>query len=223
MNASLKRSSFVFTAALLASAVFAAPLAMAASKTAAKSPGKPCSKVGTVSKSGTLSLKCVKSGKKLIWQIVKTAKPAPTKASSTPKATPSSTPTMTLVPSQSAYDITVASSQWNFAFTYFVDGSKAALHSAPGDSSFLYVPEGKLVHFTLTSADTTHGFWVPGLSIDNSMDPGVTGHLDFTASKTGTFPGRCNVSSCGRGHAGMAFTVKVVSAEDYIKYISSLK
>lgn len=223
MNAPLKKSSLVITAALLALAVLTTPIAMAASKTAAKSPGKPCSKVGTVSKSGTVSLKCVKSGKKLIWQVVKAAKPAPTKASSTPQATPSSTPTMTLVPSQSAYDVTVASSQWNFAFTYFVDGSKAALHSAPGDSSVLYVPEGKLVHFTLTAADTTHGFWVPGLSIDNSMDPGVTGHLDFTASKTGTFPGRCNVSSCGRGHAGMAFTVKVVSAEDYIKYLSSLK
>lgn len=223
MNASLKKSSLVITTALLALAVLAAPISMAASKTAAKSPGKPCPKVGKVFKSGTVSLKCVKSGKKLIWQLVKAAKPAPTKTTNTPKATPSSTPTMTLVPSQSAYDITVASSQWNFAFTYFVDGSKTALHSAPGDSSVLYVPEGKPVHFTLTSADTTHGFWVPGLSIDNSMDPGVTGHLNFTASKTGTFPGRCNVSSCGRGHAGMAFTVKVVSAEDYIKYISSLK
>ncbi|HEY3292717.1 MAG TPA: hypothetical protein VGJ85_03695, partial [Candidatus Nanopelagicaceae bacterium] len=63
----------------------------------------------------------------------------------------------------------------------------------------------------------------PGLSIDSSMDPGVTGHLDFTASKTGEFPGRCNVSRCGRGHAGMAFTVKVVSADDYLKYLSSLK
>lgn len=216
MSPSLKKSSLAISTALLALAVFSAPMALAATK----SPGKPCPKVGTVTKSGALSLKCVKSGKKLVWQIVKSAKPTPTTA---PKATPSSTPTMTLVPSQSAYDITVASSQWNFAFTYFVDGSKASLHSAPGDSSTLYVPEGKLVHFTLTSADTTHGFWVPGLSIDNSMDPGVAGHLDFTASKTGTFPGRCNVSSCGRGHAGMAFTVKVVSAEDYVKYLSSLK
>ena len=223
MNAFLKKSSLVITTALLALAMLAAPIAMAASKAAAKSPGKPCPKVGTVSKSGTVSLKCVKSGKKLVWQIVKAAKPAPAKASSTAKATPSSSPTMTLVPGQSAYDITVASSQWNFAFTYFVDGNKAALHSASGNSSVLYVPEGKLVHFTLTSADTTHGFWVPCLSIDNSMDPGVTGHLDFTASKVGTFPGRCNVSSCGRGHAGMAFTVKVVSAEDYVKYLSSLK
>ena len=219
MTASLKKSTLVVTSALLALAVLSAPLAFAATK----SPGMPCPKVGAVAKSGSLSLKCVKSGKKIVWQMVKAAKPAPTKTSISPTATPSSTPTMTLVASQSAYDITVASSQWNFAFTYFVDGSKASRHSAPGDSSILYVPEGKLVHFTLTSADTTHGFWVPGLLIDNSMDPGVTGHLDFTASKTGAFPGRCNVSSCGRGHGGMAFTVKVVSAEDYLKYLSSLK
>ncbi len=216
MTTPLKASSLVITSALLALTALSPPLAFAATK----SPGKPCPKVGTVAKSGALSLKCVKSGKKTIWRIVKTAKSTPT---TSPKATPSPTPTMTLVPSQSAYDITVASSQWNFAFTYFLDGSKASRHSAPGDSSVLYLPEGKLIHFTLTSADTTHGFWIPGLSIDNSMDPSITGHLDFTASKLGIFPGRCNVSSCGRGHAGMAFTVKVVSADDYIKYISSLR
>lgn len=216
MTTPLKASSLVITSALLALTALSPPLAFAATK----SPGKPCPKVGTVAKSGALSLKCVKSGKKTIWRIVKTAKSTPT---TSPQATPSPTPTMTLVPSQSAYDITVASSQWNFAFTYFLDGSKASRHSAPGDSSVLYVPEGKLIHFTLTSADTTHGFWIPGLSIDNSMDPSITGHLDFTASKLGIFPGRCNVSSCGRGHAGMAFTVKVVSADDYIKYISSLR
>jgi heme/copper-type cytochrome/quinol oxidase subunit 2 len=223
MNASLKKSSLIITTALLALTVLAAPLAMATSKSTAKAPGKVCPKVGTIVKSGALSLKCIRSGKKLIWQKLKAVKPAPTKVATSPSTTPSPASTMTLVPAQSAYDITVASSQWNFAFTYFVDGSKTALLSAPGDSSILYVPEGKLVHFTLTSADVTHGFWVPGLSINNSMDPGDTGHLDFTASKTGIFPGRCNVSSCGRGHAGMAFTVKVVSAQDYLKYISSLK
>jgi len=217
MNPSLKRTTLLISSAIVTVAVLSAPLALGASKTAAKSPGSPCPKVGTVAKSGALSLKCVKSGKKLVWQVVKAANPSPTKAA------PSASPTMAWVPAQSAFDITVASSQWNFEFTYFVDGSKTSLHSASGDSSVLYIPEGKLVHFTLTSADTTHGFWIPGLSIDSSTDPGVTGHLDFTASKTGTFPGRCNVSSCGRGHAGMAFTVKVVSPEDYLKYLSTLK
>ncbi len=223
MNASLKKPVLVFSCAVFALVVLSTPLAYSVSKAAAKSPGSACPKVGTTAKSGAVSLKCVKSGKKLIWQVVKAAKPSPSKSASVPSASATPTSSVALVPAQSAYDITVASSQWNFDFTYFVDGSKSARHSAPGDSSVLYIPEGKLVRFTLTSADTTHGFWIPGLSIDSSMDPGVAGHLDFTASKTGTFPGRCNVSSCGRGHAGMAFTVKVVSADDYLKYLSSLK
>lgn len=221
MNASLKKSALGFTATVFTLAIFSSPLAFSASKAVVKSPGHACPKAGATVKTGAVSLKCVKSGKKLVWQAVKSAKPVP--AATTTSATPTPSATQAILPAQSSYDITVASSQWNFAFTYFVDGSKTALHSAPADSAVLYVPEGKQVHFTLTSADTTHGFWIPGLSIDSSMDPGVTGHLDFTASKTGSFPGRCNVSSCGRGHAGMAFTVKVVSADDYLKYLSSLK
>ncbi len=219
MNPSRHKTALLLATTVLAAAIFSAPFAFSASKATPKSPGHACPKAGAKAKTGAVSLKCVKSGKKLTWRVIKTAKP------STPKPKPTSKVSVSvpLLPAQSSYDITVASSQWNFDFTYFVDGSKTARHSAPGDSAVLYIPEGKLVHFTLTSADTTHGFWVPGLSIDSSMDPGVSGRLDFTANKTGTFPGRCNVSSCGRGHAGMAFAVKVVSADEYLKYLSSLK
>lgn len=220
MNTSFKKIALVLSSATVAVALLTAPQAFAAAKAASKVPGHICPKVGAIAKYGSHPIKCVKSGKKLIWQIVKTPKTVNPKPSTAPSAAP--TASAASLPAQSAYDVTVASSQWNFSFTYFVDGSKSAKHSAPGESSVLYIPEGKLVHFTLTSADVSHGFWVPGLSIDSSMDPGVTGHLDFTASKTGTFPGRCNVTSCGRGHAGMAFTVKVVSQEDYLKYLSSL-
>jgi heme/copper-type cytochrome/quinol oxidase subunit 2 len=218
MTTSLKRSSLVISAFVFAIAVITAPVAFSASYGTAK-PGSACPKVGLLKKSASTQLKCIKHGKKLIWQIVKPAKPI----TPNPSATPSASPTIASLPSQTAYDITASSSQWNFEFTYFVDGSRTARHSASGDSSILYIPENKNVHFTLTSADTTHGFWVPALSINSSMDPGVSGHLDFTTSKVGTFPGRCNVSSCGRGHAGMAFTVKVVSDQDFLKYLSSLK
>jgi heme/copper-type cytochrome/quinol oxidase subunit 2 len=215
MNTSLKKSPLVIF--VFAIAVISAPLAFSASYGGVK-PGSTCSKVGSLTKSVSTHFKCVKNGKKLTWQIVKAKKPIAPKPSASPTkaVTPSATPTVTSLASQSAYDITVASSQWNFEFTYFVDGSKTARHSAPGDSSILFIPESKIVHFTLTSADTTHGFWIPALSINSSMDPGVSGHL-------GTFPGRCNVSSCGRGHAGMAFTVKVVSDQDFLNYLSSLK
>jgi len=221
MTTSLKKVSLVLVSVVSTIAVLSAPFAFSAT------PGKACAKVGTVAKSATASLRCVKNGKKLVWQVVKATKPSPkpTKVATSPgtSSTPTSAPTLSSLPAQTSYDITVAASQWNFAFTYFVDGRKTPLSSAPSDSSLLYVPEGKLVHFTLTSADTTHGFWIPGLLINTAIDPGAMGHLDFTADKLGTFPGRCNVSSCGRGHAGMTFTVKVVSADEYLKYLSSLK
>ena len=213
------------TGAVLAVAIVSAPLAFSVTKSSSPTAGKVCSKLGATYKSSTKTLKCVKSGRYFVWKVMTATKPKPVKTSITPSASPIATtsPTASSLPAQSSYDVSVASSQWSFAFTYFVDGSKVARHSAPGDSGVLYIPLGKVVHFTLTSADTTHGFWVPGLSIDIAMDPGASGHLDFTASKVGTFPGRCNVSSCGRGHAGMAFTVKVVTADDYLKYLSSLK
>ncbi|NCV73895.1 MAG: cytochrome C oxidase subunit II, partial [Actinobacteria bacterium] len=51
--------------------------------------------------------------------------------------------------------------------------------------------------------------------------PGVTNHLEFTANKIGEFPGRCNIL-CGRNHAQMLFTVKVVTPQEYQSYIEGL-
>jgi len=222
MTNSPRKISLLFVSSVVALGILAAPTAFSAPHSAAKA-GGACTKLGAVAKTKIASFKCLKSGSKLIWHAVKTAKSAPVK--STPAATNSATPTAaaSLLPAQSSYDITVAAHQWSFDFTYMVDGKKAPLASAAGDSSILFIPQGKVVHFSLTSADTTHGFWIPDLLINSAMDPGTTSHLDFTASKIGTFIGRCNVSSCGRGHAGMSFTVKVVSQDDYLKYLSSLK
>jgi cytochrome c oxidase subunit 2 len=52
--------------------------------------------------------------------------------------------------------------------------------------------------------------------------PGVTNKLEFTANKLGDFPGRCNIL-CGRNHAQMLFTVRVVTPAEYETYISNLK
>jgi cytochrome c oxidase subunit 2 len=51
--------------------------------------------------------------------------------------------------------------------------------------------------------------------------PGVTNKLEFTANKLGTYPGRCNIL-CGRNHAQMLFTVKVVTLQEYQTYIEGL-
>jgi cytochrome c oxidase subunit 2 len=78
------------------------------------------------------------------------------------------------------------------------------------------------VKLNLTNtADVSHGFWIPALGIDKEMAPEVTSAVDVTPSKLGTFPGACNVE-CGRGMAGMNFTVQVVSEADFLTYLSSL-
>jgi cytochrome c oxidase subunit 2 len=52
--------------------------------------------------------------------------------------------------------------------------------------------------------------------------PDRTNHIQFTANKLGTYPGRCNIL-CGRNHAQMIFKVKVVTPEQYQKYLETLK
>lgn len=217
-----KKISLLLASSVFALGILSVPMAFSASSATAKA-GGACTKLGAVAKTKAASFKCVKNGNKLVWHAVKTSKPAPAKTTPAPTTSATPTPAVSLLPAQSSYDITVAAHQWSFDFTYMVDGKKTPLASATGDSGILFIPEGKAVHFSLTSADTTHGFWVPDLLINSAMNPGTTGHLDFTASKLGTFIGHCNVSSCGRGHAGMSFTVKVVSQDDYLKYLSSLK
>jgi cytochrome c oxidase subunit 2 len=52
--------------------------------------------------------------------------------------------------------------------------------------------------------------------------PGITNNLEFTANELGEFRGFCNIL-CGRQHAQMRFTVKVVTPQEYDAYIQSLK
>jgi cytochrome c oxidase subunit 2 len=52
--------------------------------------------------------------------------------------------------------------------------------------------------------------------------PDRPNQLQFTANKLGTYPGRCNIL-CGRNHAQMIFKVKVVTPEQYQKYLETLK
>jgi cytochrome c oxidase subunit 2 len=86
----------------------------------------------------------------------------------------------------------------------------------------LVVPVGERVRYTIESNDVVHGFWIPAFMIQMQNLPGVTNSLEFTANKIGTYPGRCNIL-CGRNHAQMLFTVKVVSVADYKAYIETLK
>lgn len=120
------------------------------------------------------------------------------------------------------HDISVNGMQWSWQFSYPEAGANATVTGTPSQPPVLYLPQGERVRFTLNSNDVVHGFWIPAFMIQMEVLPGVTNHLQFTANKIGTYPGRCNIL-CGREHSGMIFTVKVVTPAEYQSYLSTLK
>ena len=119
------------------------------------------------------------------------------------------------------HEIKVEGIQWSWQFAYPEAGSKAVVTGTPALPPTLYVPLGEKVRYTITSNDVVHGFWIPAFMIQMQNLPGVTNHLEFTANKLGTYPGRCNIL-CGRNHAQMIFSVKVVTPAEYKAYLETL-
>ena len=101
-------------------------------------------------------------------------------------------------------------------------GPKAVVTGTPAQPPTLVVPLGERVRYTITSNDVVHGFWIPAFMIQIQNLPGVTNELEFTATKLGEFPGRCNIL-CGRNHSQMLFTVKVVTPAEFDTYLETLK
>lgn len=123
---------------------------------------------------------------------------------------------------QVQHEIVVNGIQWSWQFTYLDAGKDVTLTGTPAKPPVLVVPQGERVRYTIVSNDVVHGFWIPEFMIQMQNLPGVTNKLEFTANKLGDFPGRCNIL-CGRNHAQMLFTVRVVTPTEYQTYISNLK
>jgi cytochrome c oxidase subunit 2 len=125
--------------------------------------------------------------------------------------------------SQVSHFIDVVGFQWSWQFKYKDAGDykSATVTGTPAQPPVLYLPQGENVRFTLDANDVVHGFWIPAFMIQMQNLPGVTNQLEFTANKLGTYPGRCNIL-CGRNHAQMLFTVKVVTPSEYQTYLANL-
>lgn len=121
-----------------------------------------------------------------------------------------------------AHDITVNAFQWSWQFSYPEAGEKAVVTGTPDKPPTLVVPVGERVRYKIIANDVVHGFWIPAFMVQIQNIPGVTNNLEFTANKIGEYPGRCNML-CGRNHAQMLFTIKVVSQADYQQYLETLK
>jgi cytochrome c oxidase subunit 2 len=80
------------------------------------------------------------------------------------------------------------------------------------------VPVGQIVVMQLTGADVIHSWTIPAFGVKQDAVPGRLSQLWFKAEKEGVYFGQCS-ELCGKDHAYMPITVKVVSQEAYEEWL----
>ena len=86
----------------------------------------------------------------------------------------------------------------------------------------LVVPVNKVVHVLVTGADVIHSFAVPSFGIKIDAVPGRLNDTWFKATSEGLFHGQCS-ELCGKDHAFMPITVKVVSEAEFNDWVAKEK
>jgi cytochrome c oxidase subunit II len=81
------------------------------------------------------------------------------------------------------------------------------------------VPIGKTIVMNLTGADVIHSWTIPAFGVKQDAVPGRIAQLWFAAEKEGIYFGQCS-ELCGKDHAYMPITVKVVSQDAYDAWLT---
>jgi cytochrome c oxidase subunit II len=84
------------------------------------------------------------------------------------------------------------------------------------------VPVNKIIVMQLTGADVIHSWAMPAFGVKQDAVPGRTAELWFRAEMEGIYFGQCS-ELCGKDHAFMPITVKVVSQEAYDQWLLRAK
>ncbi len=107
-----------------------------------------------------------------------------------------------------ALEIQVTGKQWAWTAEY-----KNGVRSTE-----VVVPVNKDVKIILTSEDVIHSFFIPSFRIKQDAVPGRYTALWFNSEKLGEFQVFCT-EYCGTSHSGMMTKVRVVTQEDYDKWL----
>lgn len=81
------------------------------------------------------------------------------------------------------------------------------------------VPVGKTIVMNVTGADVIHSWTIPAFGVKQDAVPGRIAQLWFNADREGVYFGQCS-ELCGKDHAYMPITVKVVSQEAYDEWLA---
>lgn len=86
----------------------------------------------------------------------------------------------------------------------------------------LVVPVGKKIRIITTANDVIHAWAVPQFGVKQDAIPGFVRDTWFRAEKTGDFYGQCQ-ELCGKEHAYMPIHVRVLSQDDYTRWVDDQK
>lgn len=109
---------------------------------------------------------------------------------------------------KNALEIQVTGKQWSWAAEY-----KNGVRSTD-----IVVPVNRDVKLILASEDVIHSFYVPSFRIKQDAVPGRYTTLWFKAEKLGEFHVFC-AEFCGTSHSGMIARLKVVTQEEFDKWL----
>lgn len=84
----------------------------------------------------------------------------------------------------------------------------------------MYVPVNREVELILRAQDVIHSFFVPAMRFKQDAVPGLAIHMHFTAITIGDYELTC-AELCGLGHYKMHGMLKVVSQDEYDKWLAA--
>lgn len=120
-------------------------------------------------------------------------------------------------------------SDHEFGFDSFMLDKSALAENGYNEDEYLLatdtavvVPVNKVVVMNLTGADVIHSWTIPAFGVKQDAVPGRIAQLWFKAEREGVYFGQCS-ELCGKDHAYMPITVKVVSQEAYDAWLEEAK
>ncbi|HJZ65812.1 MAG TPA: cytochrome c oxidase subunit II [Candidatus Acidoferrum sp.] len=84
----------------------------------------------------------------------------------------------------------------------------------------MYVPVNREVEVILRAHDVIHSFFIPAMRFKQDAVPGLAIHVHFTPIATGDYEIAC-AELCGMGHYKMHGMLKVVSQEEFDKWLAA--
>jgi cytochrome c oxidase subunit II len=84
----------------------------------------------------------------------------------------------------------------------------------------MVVPVNREIEVILRAHDVIHSFFVPAMRFKQDAVPGLAIHMHFTPTQTGDFEIAC-AELCGLGHYKMHGIVRVVSQDEFDKWLSA--